>query len=276
VKKFWVHRVFVIWLLLVFALIFAIFPIYWLVTMSLKTNVQITAWPPMVFSFKPTAENWNYVLVTGPPYLRYVLNSVVIVAFTTLITLSVGSMAAYSLSRFRFRGRYLFMFWILTARILPPVAIGIPFFLLMRRLGLVDSYLAVVLAHCSFIMPMGVWLMTSFFDQVPKELEEAVKVDGGSPLQAFLYVVVPVSSSGLAAAAILASIFSWNEFFYALVLTGMRTRTMTVAVAAFQGAISLQWGQMAAAATLTILPLVIMVSLAQRRLISGLTAGALK
>ena len=264
-----------IWLLLLIALFFSIFPIYRLIAMSFMTNVQITAWPP-VFLFQPTLDNWEYVLRTGPPYMRYIMNSFIIALATTLVSVGVGSLAAYSLSRFLFPGRRVFMFWILTARILPPVAIGIPFFLLMRQLGFVDSYIAVVLAHTSFIMPMCVWLMTSFFDRVPSELEAAAKVDGANPLQAFLYIVLPVASPGIAAAAILAFIFSWNEFFYALVLTGGATRTMTVAVAGFQGALTLQWGWLAAAATLTILPLLLVVFLTQRLLVTGLTAGALK
>lgn len=257
-------------------LLIFIFPIYWLFGMALKQNVQITAWPPQ-FLFTPTLENFDYVLFTsGTPYLRYLRNSLIIALSTTAVTVSAGALASYTLSRFHFRGRTLFMFWVLTARILPPVAIGIPMYLIIRNLGYLDSYLAVVMAHSAFILPMGVWIMTSFFDTIPSDIEQAAKVDGASPSQAFFYITLPVASPGIGAAAILAFIFSWNEFFYSLVLTGSRTRTMTVALAGFQGALQLEWGYMAAAAVITVLPLFMFVFLTQRLLVSGLTGGALK
>jgi multiple sugar transport system permease protein len=238
--------------------------------------VQITAWPPM-FVFRPTLENFDYVLFTsGTPYLKYVRNSLIVALSVTAVTVGAGALASYSLSRFHFRGRGLFMFWVLTARILPPVAIGIPLYLIIRNLGLLDSFVAVVMAHSAFILPMGVWIMTSFFDRIPRDIEQAAKVDGASPLQAFLYVTLPVSSPGIGAAAILAFIFSWNEFFYSLVLTGSNTRTMTVALASFQGALQLEWGYLAAAAVVTVFPLFLFVFLTQKLLVSGLTGGALK
>ena len=264
-----------IWCLIAAVLVAFTFPIYWLFGMAFKQNVQITAWPP-VFVFAPTLDNFEYVLFSGTPYLRYLRNSLVVALATTALTVGVGALAAYSLSRYRFRGRMLFMFWVLTARILPPVAIGIPFFLIIRDLGILDSYVAVVLAHSAFILPMGVWIMTSFFDTIPREIEQAAMVDGASPLQAFLFVALPVSSPGIGAAAILAFVFSWNEFFYSLVLTGSSTRTMTVALAGFQGALQLEWGYMAAAAVITVFPLFLFVFLTQRLLVSGLTGGALK
>lgn len=265
-----------VWLAIGTVLLVFTFPIYWLFGMALKQNVQITAWPP-VFVFTPTLENFEYILLTsGTPYLRYLRNSFVVALATTLLTIGAGSLASYTLSRWRFKGRMVFMFWVLTARILPPVAIGIPLFLIIRNLGILDSFVAVVLAHAAFILPMGVWIMTSFFDSIPRDIEQAAKVDGASPMQTFIYVTLPVSSPGIGAAAILAFIFSWNEFFYSLVLTGSGTRTMTVALAGFQGALQLEWGYMSAAAVITILPLFLFVFLTQRLLVSGLTGGALK
>lgn len=267
---------FMVWFVIGTVLVLFTFPIYWLFGMALKQNVQITAWPP-AFVFTPTLENFEHILLTsGTPYLRYLRNSFVVALATTLLTIGAGSLASYTLSRWRFKGRMVFMFWVLTARILPPVAIGIPLFLIIRNLGILDSFVAVVLAHAAFILPMGVWIMTSFFDSIPRDIEQAAKVDGASPLQAFLYIALPVSSPGIGAAAILAFIFSWNEFFYSLVLTGSGTRTMTVALAGFQGALQLEWGYMSAAAVITILPLFLFVFLTQRLLVSGLTGGALK
>lgn len=265
-----------VWATIVVVVVASLFPIYWLFGMSLKQNVDITAWPPS-FVFTPTFENFEYILSSsGTSYIRYLRNSLIVALSTTALTIGAGALASYSLSRFRFRGRMVFMFWVLAARILPPVAIGIPLFLIIRDLGILDSYVAVVLAHTAFILPMGVWIMTSFFDTIPRDIEQAAKVDGASPLQAFLMVTLPVSGPGIGAAAILAFVFSWNEFFYSLVLTGSSTRTMTVALAGFQGALQLEWGYMSAAAVITILPLFLFVFLTQRLLVSGLTGGALK
>lgn len=268
-------RIFVIWIPLVIALGFIVTPIYWIVTMSVKRPVDITAIPPKILNFEVVWSSWEYILFTGPPYLRFLSNSFIIASSVTLVSIFAGGLAAYSLSRLHFRGRYLFMFWILTARILPPVVIGIPFYMLMRSLGILDTYLAVVLAHTSFVMPMAIWVMTAFFEQLPRSIEESAKIDGATPFQAFVRIVVPTSATGITAAAMLSFIFSWNEFFYSLIIAGTRTRPMTVSVAAFQGAISLRWGEMAAAATLTILPLVLLFVFAQKRLVSGLTAGAI-
>jgi multiple sugar transport system permease protein len=265
-----------VWVAILAVLFVFSFPIYWLFTMAFKQNVQIIAWPP-AFVFTPTWENFRFVLFeSGTPYLRYIRNSLIIALSVTAVTVVAGGLASYSLSRFRFRGRSVFMFWVLTARILPPVAIGIPMYLIIRNLGLVDTFVAVVMAHAAFILPMGVWIMTSFFDSIPRDIEQAAKVDGASPLQAFVFVTLPVSSPGIGAAAILAFIFSWNEFFYSLILTGSSTRTMTVALASFQGSQQLEWGYMSAAAVMTVFPLFLFVFLTQRLLVSGLTGGALK
>jgi len=269
------YRVFAVWLPLLVGLLFILTPIYWLVTMSLKRPVDISAIPPKIFNFQVVFDAWEFILFSGPPYLRYLLNSFIIASSVTLLAVFAGGLAAYSLSRLRFRGRYLFMFWILTARILPPVVIGIPFYLLMRQLGIIDTYVAVVLAHSSFVMPMAIWVMTAFFEQLPRAIEDSAKIDGATPFQAFIRVVVPVSLSGVTAAGMLSFIFSWNEFFYSLIIAGTSTRPMTVAVAGFQGSISLRWDDMAAAATLTILPLVILFVVAQRHMVSGLTSGAI-
>jgi multiple sugar transport system permease protein len=264
------------WAAIAIVLAVSIFPIYWLFGMAFKQNVQITAWPPQ-FVFTPTLENFDYVLFTsGTPYLRYLRNSLIVALATTAVTVGAGALGSYTLSRYHFRGRTLFMFWVLTARILPPVAIGIPLYLIIRNLGLLDSFVAVVMAHSAFILPMGVWIMTSFFDAIPSDIEQAAKVDGASPFQAFIHITLPVASPGIGAAAILAFIFSWNEFFYSLILTGSSTRTMVVALAGFQGALQLEWGYMAAAAVITVLPLFMFVFLTQRLLVSGLTGGALK
>lgn len=270
-----IQKLLMFYIPLTVGLAFILIPIYWLVTMSLKRGVDISAIPPQIFRFDVIWGNWEFILVSGPPYLRYLRNSFVIASSTALISIVVGGLAAYSLARLRFRGRHIFMFWILTARILPPVVIGIPFYLFMRRLGIIDTYLAVVLSHTSFVMPMAIWVMTTFFQQIPLAIEESAKVDGATPIQAFFLIVVPVSISGVTAAGILSFIFSWNEFFYSLIMAGTRTRPMTVAVAGFQGSISINWGQMAAASVLTILPLVLLFIFAQKHLVSGLTGGAI-
>lgn len=263
------------WLAVLLFLAFELFPIYWIVQMAFKHNVQIYAMPPE-FLFKPTLENFAYIMERTQPYLGNLKNSIIVALSTTGLCALVGTPAAYALSRARFRSKQTVLFSILTARMLPPVAIALPLFLIMRNLGLVNTYVGIVLAHSTFILPLMVWIVKTFFDEVPVELDEAARIDGASPLGAFARVALPLAGPGLAAAGTLAIIFSWNEFFFSLVLTGAATRTMPVALAAFVGAITLEWGRMAAGATLTIGPIIVFTFLAQRVLVRGLTGGAVK
>jgi multiple sugar transport system permease protein len=263
------------WAAVVPLLAFELFPIYWIVQMAFKHDVQIYAMPPE-FVFRPTLDNFTYILGRTQPYLGNLKNSILVALGTTALCAVVGTPAAYALSRTVFRSKQVVMFSILASRMLPPVAIAIPLFLIMRSLGLVNTYAGVILAHSTFILPLVVWVMKTFFDEVPVELDEAARIDGASAPLVFARVALPLAGPGLGAAATLAVIFSWNEFFFSLILTGAATRTMPVALAAFVGAITLEWGRMAAAATLAIAPILLFTFLAQRILIRGLTGGAVK
>ena len=263
------------WAAILPALVFLLFPIYWIVQMSFKHDVQIYAMPPQ-FLFEPTLDNFSYILGRTQPYLANLKNSIIVAVSTTVLCAAVGTPAAYALSRAAFRAKHAVMFSILASRLLPPVAIVLPLFLIMRNVGLVNTYAGVILAHSTFILPLMVWIMKTFFDEVPPELDEAARIDGASPLSVFARVTLPLAGPGLGAAATLAVIFSWNEFLFSLVLTGAATRTMPVALAAFVGAITLEWGRMAAGATLTIGPIILFTFFAQRILIRGLTGGAVK
>jgi ABC-type glycerol-3-phosphate transport system permease component len=264
------------WGTILVSLAFFLFPIYWVFQMAVKTERQIYAWPP-VFFFLPTLEHVREILFgRGENYLRFLGNSAVVAAATTLVSTAVAALAGYALSRHRFRGAHLLLFWVLITRILPPVAMAVPLYLLMRTLGLLNTYLGVVLGHLTFILPMSLWVIKSFFDEVPMEIEDAACIDGATPLQVFWRIAVPLASPGILSAAILSAIFSWNDFLYALILTGPETQTMPIAVAAFRSSIGLEWGKMAAAAVLTVTPMLVFAFLAQRHLIRGLTGGALK
>lgn len=254
---------------------FLLFPIYWIIGISLKTRPDIFAWPPK-YLFVPTLSNFQTVLFGNRSFLPNIRNSLLIATFSTVLSGIMGSLAGYSLSRYSFKRNRDVAFYILSTRMMPPIAVIIPFYLIMRKLQLIDTYLAIILAHTTFNLPLVTWMMKSFFDDLPREIEEAAKVDGCSPLGVFLTIALPLSAPGLAATTIFAFVFSWNEFLYALILGGFNTKTLPVAITGFQSSIGIRWGEMAAGTVVAILPVIIFSLFIQRYLIRGLTAGAVK
>lgn len=248
-----------------------LFPLCWMVLSSLKTQVQNISYPP-VFVFKPTLENYRTVFIKNP-YLRYTYNSAVVAGGATLFSLLLGLPASFSIARFK--QQWIAMF-ILIGRIMPGVAALIPWYILFARLGLIDTYLGLILTHMVQVFPLVVWIMISFFEDIPIELEEAARVDGCSILGAFFRIILPLSSPGMAAAAILAFIFSWNNFMFSLVIASHRTWTLPVAAYNFIGYGEVNWGGLTAAATVITLPVLILTLLIQRFIVRGLTFGALK
>lgn len=265
----------VIWLFIIFALFFFLFPIYWIIQMAFKTNVDISAFPPK-FLFAPTMDNFAYVFSGVQPYTRYLLNSILVSLGVTIFTLIISALAGYSLSRHQTKATRGLIFSILISRALPAVTIAIPMYLTFRNIGLLGTRTAIILAHLSFILPMSVWITKSFFDHIPIEIEEAAKVDGADIWYTFFRIALPLARPGLISAGILSMIFSWNEFLFSLVLSNSNTRTMSVAVASFAGSVSLDWGRMCAAAVITITPMIIFTFLMQRYLVRGLLGGAVK
>jgi multiple sugar transport system permease protein len=253
------------------------FPIYWILTMSLKGEAELAAVPPTLVPQHPTLDSYSKLLfVLG--FGRYLQNSVIVAVGATIIGLFAGTLCAYSLSRYRFPWRlnYWILFLLLAIRIFPPTVTLIPLFVFFRNLGLLDTVFAVILAQVYFDLPFIVWMMRGFFADIPMDLEEAARVDGDTKFGAFRHVVVPLVAPGLVATAILVVINSWNEFTFALVLTESRATTLPVATAGLVQEFGIAWGPMTASGVLFTIPVLIFAVLVQRNLIRGLTAGAVK
>ena len=207
----------------------------------------------------------------------FYFNSVIISIGSSVLAVGVGSLAAYSLGRFRFRGSNDIAFWILSTRMAPAVAVIIPIFVMYRyNLHLYNTYIGMVLLYLVFNLPFAVWMMRGFFAEIPLELEEAAFVDGASRMQALWHVLLPLVAPGLAAAAIFCTIMSWNEFLFALILTADKTKTLPVAATTFVGSMGVQWGELCAAGTIIMIPLLAFALLMQQHLVRGLTLGAVK
>ena len=229
--------------------------------------------------FTPTLVNYERLFFSRQAsFINNTLNSLIIAVATTIIVLVVATLAGYSLQRFRWPRLFVGIVggWILVVHMIPGVTLVGPFYLMFRSLGIYDTHLAVVLAHIVVTLPISVWIVQSFVVDLPQELEEAALIDGCSHLGAFLRVSVPLLAPGLAAVAILAFIFSWNEFLFALNLTSTHTSTIPVGIAKFAQQYEIRYGEMSAAAFFAAIPAIIFIAIAQRQIVKGLTLGALK
>jgi len=248
-----------------------VFVFIWMVLTGLKTGVQNIAYPPE-FIFTPTLENYQAVFQQHN-FLRYLMNSLIIAALATGVSLLLGLPAAYSIAKYR-QGRIGIM--ILLARMTPFVSYLLPWYIIFRYLKLIDTYTALTLTHLIITLPMVTWLMVAFFESVPADLEDAAMIDGCSRLQSFLMIVLPLVRNGIATSAIMAFIFSWNQFLFSLILSGPRTKTVPVAVYSFISYGKIDWAGIGAAATLIVLPVSIFAFFVRRTIVQGLTMGALK
>ena len=248
-----------------------VFVFAWMVMTGLKTGVQNIAYPPE-FIFTPTLENYQAVFQQHN-FLRYLMNSLIIAALATGISLLLGLPAAYSIAKYR-QGKIGVM--ILLARMTPFVSYLLPWYIIFRYLKLIDTYTALTLTHLIITLPMVTWLMVAFFESVPAELEDAAMIDGCSRLQSFLIIVLPLVRNGIATSAIMAFIFSWNQFLFSLILSGPKTKTVPVAVYNFISYGKIDWAGIGAAATLIVLPVSIFAFFVRRTIVQGLTMGALK
>lgn len=260
-----------IYLLIILTLVVMLFPFYWMILTSLRSQVDNVS-PKPVWFFRPTWENYQNV-INGNNFLEYTWNSFIIASLSTVIGLVLGLPAAYSIARFKQNGLAL---GILFARLTPYITYLVPWYLAFRALGLIDTYVALTLTHLIVGMPLIVWIMISFFEGVPLDLEEAAFVDGCTRFGAFFRVILPLSMPGVVAASILAFIFSWNQFLFSLVLSGPRTRPVPVAVFNFISYGQIDFGGLGAAAVLITLPVIVLTLIIQRWIVTGLTMGAVK
>jgi len=264
------------YLLLAVIVFYTVFPFYWAIVSSLKSGSQL-----FQVDFWPRQPAWdNYVAVfREQPFGRNILNSVFVAISTVLLSLSLAVAAAYALGRIQFRGRTLLLFVVLGVSMFPQIAVLSGMFELVRSLGLYNNLLALTLSYMIFTLPFTVWVLTTFMRELPKELEEAAIVDGAKPYTIVTKVFMPLMGPALATTGLLAFIAAWNEFLFALTFTlSSEMRTVPVAIALISGASSfeLPWGNIMAASVIVTVPLIILVLIFQRRIVSGLTAGAVK
>lgn len=249
-------------------------PILWMLNISFKTRAQISVSTP-TFIFEPTLQNYQAIF-TQVPLLRYLINSLIIAVSTTLITLLFASMAAYAFTRFEFRARNPILMWVLSLRMLPTIAIVVPFFILFQRLHLLDTYHGMIIAYLPMTLPFAIWLLYGFMREVPRSLDEAAILDGCSYWRTFTEIILPVALPSLAVTGIFTFILVWNEFLLALILTGTEVKPLAVGISEFVLSYEVLWGQLSAASMVLLLPLLIIVYLLQKYIVQGMTLGAVR
>jgi multiple sugar transport system permease protein len=271
------------------AFVIFIFPLFWILETSFKNQNDAFTIPPTFLGFTPTLLNYKHVFVTDTNYLgaggastintgfaHYFTNSIILAGSSTVLALVLGTMTAYAFSRFRIKAANDILFFILSQRMLPPVVVIIPIFLLYRNLNLIDTYQGMILLYTTFNLPFAVWMMKGFMDEIPKEYEDAAMVDGYSRLQAFWKVILPQALPGMAATAVFALITVWNEFVFGLLMTSQNARPAPPSLVAAQTVSGIDWGQIAAASTLFVLPVIFFTFLVRNHLLTGVTFGAVR
>jgi len=269
------------------------FPIYYWLTVAFKDGREIFNVPPQVWQFTPTLKNFEEVFGISLGFdfgqQREVLpgggnyrmgprlwDSIVIAILSTALAVAIATLAAYALSRLRVPGRQHFVNWVLSTRMMPPVAVAIPVFFLYKEVSLLDTYLGVVLIHALMNLPLAVLLLKSFMDDIPREIDESALVDGASRWLIFRRIVLPMMRGGIAATAVLCFIFSWTEFLFVLTLTQTGLKTVPVVSSTFVTSTGTAWGNMAALGAAAMLPAFLFILLVQRHLVRGLTLGSVK
>lgn len=253
----------------------SLLPFLWFVLTSWKSPAEITAIPPRIV---PTF-HWGFYRSALEDYglLKYILNSAIVAGSATLVSIAIGSLAAYALARFRLGWTRYYLMLLLAISMFPQIAIAGPVWRILNALGWLNTYQGIVAAYISLSLPLAVWILTTFFKELPYEIEEAAWIDGCTRLQALWKIVLPLAAPGLFTAAILVFIHAWNEFFFALIiLTNPNLQTLPVGIALFPGEYTMPWGEIAAASTIATLPLILLTLLFQRRIVRGLSAGAVK
>jgi multiple sugar transport system permease protein len=251
-----------------------LFPLLWLFLTSLKTRTLVANRTP-AFLFPPTMSNYVNLFVEFE-FLHFLISSIIIAAGTTLGVIAIGSICAYPLSRLRFRGAKQISLWILSLYMMPSIAVALPFYLLFFKLKLLDTHLAVIISHLSFLLPFGIWLLRGFFADIPRELDEAAMLDGCSHFKLLCFVIAPTARAGMAVTAIFVFVFSWNEFLLAFMLTQRVAQTVPIRLASMVLPQATRWGELSAGTVVTLGPLFLAVLLLQRHIVRGMTLGALR
>lgn len=266
------------WLIVAVIIIYTIFPFYWAIVSSLTPPSDLFNTPVRYFPARPTVNAYGTVF-QNETFRRALVNSAFISLTTVIISLAIGSLGAYALGRLKFRGRTIVLYTILSMTMFPAIAILGSLFTMVRALGIYNTPWALIMTYLTFTLPFTVWVLTNFFKSLPVELEQAAYVDGATTFQTFYLILLPLTAPGLVTTGLLAFINAWNEFLYALTFTiSDSSRTAPVALALFSGQqqFEIPWADIMAAAVVVTVPLVVLVLFFQRRLVEGLTAGAVK
>jgi len=248
-----------------------IFPFLWMLMSAFKTQVDIISWPPK-FMFNPTMVNF-YKVFNEQNFLLYLKNSMIVGVASVGFSLLLGLPAAYSIARFHQKRLSVL---ILVARLMPGISFLMPWYIVFSRLGLMDSYTALILSHILIALPVVVWIMSSYFETVPREMEESAMVDGATMQHAFVSIIIPLSVPGIVTSVTLSFIFSWNNFMFSQVLSMEKTRTLPIAVYNFMSYAEVDWGGVMAAAVAIMTPAIILTMIFQKSVVKGLTMGAVK
>ena len=270
------EKPFTSYLLLIIILAIMLSPIIFTALTSFKPREETFRWPPTYFPEKPTLQAYEEVIFRSP-MVRHLLNSVVVAVGTTAVVMAGGLFTAYGLSQYKFRGSQTVLLIFIATRIIPPISLLVPFYIIMSFLKLINTYACLIILNTFLCYPLAVWMIKSFFDAFPRELVDSAIVDGCTRTGAFLKIVVPVSAIGIAAVGIITFLWTWNEFLFAIIFTNTRAvQPITVGAHYFVGDELVQWDSIAATAMFTALPGLIFFSIAQRAIVKGLTAGAVK
>ncbi len=257
------------------AAVFSLFPIYWMVISAFRAPTALFSKPSLTPG--PFTAEYVDILLRQTNYPRYYLNSSLIALFVTILTVSISLLMAYSLTRFKIRGASLMVYSLLYAYMFPALMLAIPLYTMFVRMGMDDTLLSLVICHCTFTVPLGVWLLLGFLKNLPIEIEEAALVDGASRFQAFRKVTLPLSLPGLITVAVFSFILSWTDYVYALIMISSENmKTVPLGLASMLGAWEIRWGEIMFGSTLISIPILVLFAFLSRYFIQGLTAGALK
>ncbi len=254
----------------------ALFPVFWTISTSVKNRVDTFANPPKFVRFAPTAKNYRK-LFDSPDFWRIYGDTISITLASTALCVLAGTMAAYALARHRrFPGRRPLEATLVLVRAMPGMVLMIPIYQIVTRLDLYDNRWAMILIYATINLPFAIWLMSGFIEQIPVEVEESARTDGASPVRVFWNIILPLAAPGIAATSIFVALLAWNEFLVPVLLAGQHSKTLPVYISGFISNRTLDWGPMAAASALAIVPIAVFTALIQRRLVGGLSSGAVK
>lgn len=265
----------IVFVVIVIALIWTMVPLAWIILSSFKFEADQFSIPPKWVPEKLTFKNY-ITFFENSEFVKSFINSILTTLFSTIIALLLGIPAAYALARFDWKHANTIAFVVLLARMTPPIVMVLPFFMIARYLNISDTYLPIVIALSFLSVPFAIWMMKGFFQEIPSSIEEAAMIDGCTRFQALRKVVLPLVRPGVSATSILCALIAWNEFLFALVLTGKRTRTLPILVNMFVSERNIEWGVMSAAAIITVLPMIVFGLVVQNNLVRGLTIGSSK